>query len=79
MAVGGLGIKIFEQGAVMSVFVVILLLFDGIGGCYFEDCNEVHWLLFEFQVEIMVFGVVGYALDLENAACLWELFEFLIG
>lgn len=76
---GGPGIKTPEQGAATSVLVATSPLLDGIGGRYFEDCNEAHRLPPEFSVETAVSGVAGYALDPENAARLWDLSESLIG
>lgn len=76
---GGPGIKTPEQGAATSVLVATSPLLDGIGGRYFEDCNEAHRLPPDFSVETAISGVAGYALDPENAARLWDLSESLIG
>ncbi len=75
---GGPGIKTRQQGAATSVLVATSPLLDGIGGRYFEDCNEAPRLPPEFPAETTVSGVAGYALDPENAARLWNLSESLI-
>ena len=76
---GGPGITTPAQGAATSVLVATSPLLDGIGGRYFEDCNEAPRLPPEFPGETTVSGVAGYALDPENAARLWDLSESLIG
>jgi hypothetical protein len=69
--------KTIEQGAATSVLVATSPLLDGIGGRYFEDCNEA------LLVDRAVFaeggsGVADYALDPENAERLWvESFHLL--
>jgi NAD(P)-dependent dehydrogenase (short-subunit alcohol dehydrogenase family) len=78
-AAGGPGIKTPEQGAATSVLVATSPLLDGIGGRYFEDCNEAHRLPPDFPPETTLSGVAGYALDPENAARLWHLSESLVG
>jgi NAD(P)-dependent dehydrogenase (short-subunit alcohol dehydrogenase family) len=57
-----------EQGAATSVLVATSPLLDGIGGRYFEDCNEAG--LNEPGTRR---GVAAYALDPENAALLWQV------
>ncbi|MGO9977437.1 MAG: SDR family NAD(P)-dependent oxidoreductase [Solirubrobacteraceae bacterium] len=76
---GGPGIKTRQQGAATSVLVATSPLLSGIGGRYFEDCNEARRLPPEFPAETTVSGVAGYALDPQNAARLWNLSESLIG
>jgi hypothetical protein len=44
---------------------------DGIGGRYFEDCNEAP--VVEPDVEGAGSGVAAYAVDAANAEQLWEL------
>jgi NAD(P)-dependent dehydrogenase (short-subunit alcohol dehydrogenase family) len=77
-AAGGSGIKTPEQGAATSVLVATSPRLDGIGGRYFEDCNEAHRLPPQFSAETTVSGVAGYAFDPDNAAPLWDLSESLI-
>ena len=59
--------KTIEQGASTSVLVATSALLDGIGGRYFEDCNE---------GEVVSHGggngVAPYALDPGNAERLWD-------
>ena len=57
-----------EQGAATSVLVATSPLLDGVGGRYFEDCNEAG----PHQPGIRR-GVAAYALDPENAARLWQV------
>jgi NAD(P)-dependent dehydrogenase (short-subunit alcohol dehydrogenase family) len=57
-----------EQGAATSVLVATSPLLDGIGGRYFEDCNEAG----PHQPGVRR-GFAAYALDPENAARLWQV------
>ncbi|MEW9534323.1 SDR family NAD(P)-dependent oxidoreductase [Microbispora sp. NPDC049125] len=57
-----------EQGAATSVLVATSPLLDGVGGRYFEDCNEAE----ENQPGTRR-GVAPYALDPEAAALLWHV------
>jgi NAD(P)-dependent dehydrogenase (short-subunit alcohol dehydrogenase family) len=74
---GAFGFKTREQGAATTVLVATSPKLDGIGGRYFEDCNEAHLLPADFSPETAS-GVAPYALDPDNAARLWELSERLI-
>jgi len=74
---GAFGFKTREQGAATSVLVATSHQLDGIGGRYFEDCNEAQPLPADFSPEAAS-GVAPYALDPDNAARLWELSERLI-
>jgi NAD(P)-dependent dehydrogenase (short-subunit alcohol dehydrogenase family) len=56
-----------EQGAATSVLLAASPLVDGIGGRYFEDCNEA-----EPNRAGSRRGVAAYAVDPDNAARLWE-------
>lgn len=57
-----------EQGAATSVLLAASPLVEGVGGSYFEDCNEA-----EVVPEIVgIWGVRDYALDPEAADRLWE-------
>ena len=58
-----------EQGAATSVLLAVSPLLEGVGGRYFEDCNE--------AVPVTcgstgMSGVAPYALDPGNAERLWE-------
>jgi NAD(P)-dependent dehydrogenase (short-subunit alcohol dehydrogenase family) len=59
-----------EQGAATSVLLAASPLVEGIGGRYFEDCNEA-----EVVPDIVdgVHGVRDYALDPAAADRLWEV------
>lgn len=65
---GGVRWKTPEQGAATSVLVATSPLLDGIGGRYFEDCQEAG----ENQPGTRR-GVAPYALDPEAAARLWDV------
>lgn len=69
-AAGGSGLKwkTPEQGAATSILVATSPLLDGVGGRYFEDCNEA-----EVGVLTARNGVAPFALDPEAAARLWEV------
>ncbi|MDT0469104.1 SDR family NAD(P)-dependent oxidoreductase [Streptomyces gibsoniae] len=58
-----------EQGAATSVFVATSPLLDGVGGRYFEDCNQA--VPYEGGPERV--GVADYALDPEAAQRLWDV------
>ncbi|MFC4588944.1 SDR family NAD(P)-dependent oxidoreductase [Sphaerisporangium corydalis] len=60
--------KTTEQGAATSVLVATSPLLDGIGGRYFEDCEEA-----ELNEPGSRRGVAAYALDPEAAARLWQV------
>jgi NAD(P)-dependent dehydrogenase (short-subunit alcohol dehydrogenase family) len=74
----GMGFKSVLQGAATSVLVATSPLLDGIGGRYFEDCNEGHPLPPDFP-HTSVSGVAPYAIDPDNAVRLWELSLSLTG
>jgi NAD(P)-dependent dehydrogenase (short-subunit alcohol dehydrogenase family) len=74
---GGIGFKTPEQGAATSVLVATSPQLSGIGGRYFEDCNEAQPLPPDFSPETAS-GVAPYALDPDNAARLWEVSERLL-
>ena len=64
-----------EQGAATSVLLATSPLLEGIGGRYFEDCNE---------AEVVDngkghYGVAPYALDPGNAERLWEASLRMLG
>jgi hypothetical protein len=64
-----------QQGAATSVLLATSPLLEGIGGRYFEDCNEV--LPEDGSGDLN--GVAAYALDPENADRLWEESLRLLG
>jgi NAD(P)-dependent dehydrogenase (short-subunit alcohol dehydrogenase family) len=57
-----------EQGAATSVLVATSPLLDGVGGRYFEDCNEA-----EPNQPGTRRGVAAYALDPQAAQRLWDV------
>ncbi len=64
---GAAQFKTVEQGAATSLLVATSPLLDGIGGRYFEDCNEA-----VPNVEGTRTGVAAYALNPATAEALWE-------
>jgi NAD(P)-dependent dehydrogenase (short-subunit alcohol dehydrogenase family)/ribosomal protein S18 acetylase RimI-like enzyme len=60
-----------EQGAATSVLLATSPLLEGIGGRYFEDCNEA--LPVERRTPTSIRGVAPYALDPDNADRLWQV------
>jgi NAD(P)-dependent dehydrogenase (short-subunit alcohol dehydrogenase family) len=65
---GGYTFKSREQGAATSVLVATRAALEGVGGRYFEDCDEALP-----HTEGMVGGVAAHALDPEAAARLWQV------
>ncbi|MFC4035399.1 SDR family NAD(P)-dependent oxidoreductase [Streptomyces polygonati] len=65
---GGYTFKTREQGASTSVLVATWPALEGIGGRYFEDCNEA----LPFTPDRFG-GVAPHALDPEAAARLWQV------
>jgi NAD(P)-dependent dehydrogenase (short-subunit alcohol dehydrogenase family) len=64
--------KTAEQGAATSILVATSPKLDGIGGRYFEDCNQARPLDPD-SLNSTIYGVAAYALDPDNANRLWEL------
>jgi NAD(P)-dependent dehydrogenase (short-subunit alcohol dehydrogenase family) len=71
----GRELKTPEQGAATSVLLATWPGLEGIGGRYFEDCNEAQ--VVERRGDGMS-GVAPYALDPANAERLWDLSVELI-
>jgi NAD(P)-dependent dehydrogenase (short-subunit alcohol dehydrogenase family) len=63
-----------QQGAAASALLAVSPLLDGVGGRYFEDCNEA--LPNEPDTRR---GVAAHALDPEAAARLWQVSEQTVG
>jgi NAD(P)-dependent dehydrogenase (short-subunit alcohol dehydrogenase family) len=59
-----------SQGAATSILLATSPLLEGIGGRYFEDCNEAE-VVFRRPADYR--GVAAYALDAVNAERLWEV------
>ena len=70
-------LKTPEQGAATSVLLAASPELEGVGGRYFEDCDEAE--VVERRGERGSGGVAPYALDADNADRLWELSERLLG
>jgi NAD(P)-dependent dehydrogenase (short-subunit alcohol dehydrogenase family) len=66
------GLKTPEQGAATSVLLAASPLLEGVGGRYFEDCNEAEVVTPGSEADSAA-GVATYALDRDNADRLWEL------
>lgn len=67
---GEVNFKTVEQGAATSVLVATSPRLEGVGGLYFEDCNEA---LVVNPGTPGISGIVTYALDLGAAARLWQV------
>ncbi len=65
-----------EQGAATSVLLAASPLLSGVGGRYFEDCNEAP-VVDSRPADFT--GVAPYALDADNARRLWVLASTAIG
>jgi NAD(P)-dependent dehydrogenase (short-subunit alcohol dehydrogenase family) len=71
-ASGAYRYKTPEQGAATSVLVATSPQLEGIGGRYFQDCNEAA-VVDASTAESTGSGVADYAVDPINAERLWEL------
>jgi hypothetical protein len=69
--------KTIEQGAATSVLLAASPLVDGIGGRYFEDCNESP--IVTQRPNDFSGGVAPYALDPDNAARLLDIGVRFVG
>jgi NAD(P)-dependent dehydrogenase (short-subunit alcohol dehydrogenase family) len=67
--------KDVEQGAATSVLLATSPLVEGVGGRYFEDCNEAETMTHRTPEAT---GVAPYALDADNADRLWDVSEELL-
>jgi NAD(P)-dependent dehydrogenase (short-subunit alcohol dehydrogenase family) len=74
---GAFRLKTVEQGAATSVLLATSPLLDGVGGRYFEDCNEA--AIIAERGPQTTRGVAPYALDPDNADRLWETSVRLLG
>jgi hypothetical protein len=70
--------KTVAQGAATTALVATSPQLDGIGGRYFEDCNQAPVLDPDIPSNT-IFGVAAYALDPGNARRLWEVSLELLG
>jgi NAD(P)-dependent dehydrogenase (short-subunit alcohol dehydrogenase family) len=67
----GSALKTVEQGAATSVLLATAPSLEGIGGRYFEDCNEARMI--RRRGEGGLGGIAPYALDPDNAERLWDV------
>jgi NAD(P)-dependent dehydrogenase (short-subunit alcohol dehydrogenase family) len=67
---GAVEYKTIEQGAATSVLVATSPRLEGVGGRYFENCNEA--IVVDPNTP-GAYGVATYALDTEAAARLWQV------
>jgi NAD(P)-dependent dehydrogenase (short-subunit alcohol dehydrogenase family) len=67
----GSALKTVEQGAATSVLLATSPQLEGIGGRYFEDCNEAP--VIQRRGDAGLGGVAPYALDPGNAERLWDV------
>ena len=73
-ASGAFRMKSVQQGAATSVFLATSPQVEGVGGRYFEDCNEA-----EVVGQLRgIHGVMPHALDPEAARRLWDASEALL-
>ncbi|PST83834.1 oxidoreductase [Pedobacter yulinensis] len=68
-------LKTVEQAAATSVFLAVSPLVEGVGGRYFENCNEAITVA---QRPDNYIGVAPYALDQQNAMRLWDETLYLL-
>ena len=73
----GVPLKTREQGAATSVLLATSPLLEGIGGRYFEDCNEAE--VIAERTPSTTGGVAPYALDPDNADRLWDASLRILG
>jgi hypothetical protein len=68
-----------EQGAATAVLLAASPLVEGIGGRYFENCNEASLIDPDRPLrDTDAPGVARYAVDRDAAARLWELSTVLL-
>jgi NAD(P)-dependent dehydrogenase (short-subunit alcohol dehydrogenase family) len=71
--------KTIPQGAATSVWAGFVAPADEIGGRYCEDCHVANLVPDEIRLDAMNEGVLGYALDPNNAEALWKKSEEMVG
>jgi NAD(P)-dependent dehydrogenase (short-subunit alcohol dehydrogenase family) len=71
-------IKTPEQGAATSVLLAASPELEGVGGRYFEDCNEADVIHRRDKDVRHSQGVAAYAVDPDNAHRLWEVSSRLV-
>jgi NAD(P)-dependent dehydrogenase (short-subunit alcohol dehydrogenase family) len=73
-----LPLKTPEQGASTSIVLATSPLLEGIGGRYFDDCNEAE-VLQRREGQFVMSGVAPFALDPANAERLWDASLEMLG
>ncbi len=68
---GGSDFKTVERGAATSTLLAASSLVEGVGGRYFENCNQAR--VVDRRGGPGTGGVAAYALDPANAERLWDL------
>jgi NAD(P)-dependent dehydrogenase (short-subunit alcohol dehydrogenase family) len=71
--------KSIPQGAATSVWAAIVAPAEEVGGRYCEDCHVAHLVPADTPINTLNEGVLGYALDENNAEALWKKSEELVG
>src|SRR5271170_6300715 len=71
--------KTIPQGAATSVWAGLVARAEMIGGKYCEDCHVAHRVPDNVPVDAITEGVLGYALDPNNAEALWKKSEEIVG
>jgi hypothetical protein len=71
--------KPIPQGAATSVWAGVVAPAEEIGGRYCEDCHVANLVPDNAPINTMSKGVLGYALDEDNAEALWKKSEELVG
>jgi len=69
---GQIRFKSVEQGAATSVLLAVSPQLEGVGGRYFDDCNEAPTLYKRGEGQFVMNGVAWYALDAGLAERLWD-------
>jgi NAD(P)-dependent dehydrogenase (short-subunit alcohol dehydrogenase family) len=76
---GEIRFKSVEQGAATSVLLAVSPHLEGIGGRYFDDCNEAEVLTKRGEGRFAMNGVAWYALDGALAQRLWDESLLMLG
>src|SRR5271163_4559530 len=71
--------KTIPQGAATSVWAGVVAPADQIGGRYCEDCHVAQLVPDNVPIDAITEGVLGYALDVDNAEALWKKSEEMVG
>ncbi len=69
---GQVRFKTVEQGAATSVLLAVSPQLEGVGGRYFDDCNEAEVLMSRGGGRFVMHGVAWFAVDGAIAERLWD-------